>query len=219
MMLNIRVIFTKKGRAKYIGHLDVSRLMQRALKRAGLPVWYTEGFNPHMYVTFALPLPLGYESESEIMDLRLTEPIPFGEVKDRLNAVLPEGIYVLSVAEPVHKAAQIVCADYEIRLFPENGSPEELLKQWNRFTTQESIPVVKRTKKGPKTVDIKPDIQQLNATASGEELKLTLRLPAGLSKTINPTLVLENFVPFCGEACFFTVNRTRLYCEHAEAFR
>ena len=65
-----RVFYTKTGRAKYISHLDVTRCFQRALQRAGLSVWYTEGFNPHSYLTFTLPLSLGYESLCESMDKR-----------------------------------------------------------------------------------------------------------------------------------------------------
>ena len=71
-MPNLRVFYEKTGRAKYISHLDINRCMQRALRRAEIPVWYTEGFNPHPYTTFALPLSLGYESLCETMDLRIT---------------------------------------------------------------------------------------------------------------------------------------------------
>ena len=76
MFIDYRVFYTKTGRLKYISHLDVNRLMQRALKRSGLPVWYSEGFNPHIYITFALPLALGLESRYEIMDFRLTANLP-----------------------------------------------------------------------------------------------------------------------------------------------
>ena len=75
-MHNIRVFYNKTQRAKYISHLDINRCMQRALKRSGLPVWYTEGFHTHIYVTFALPTPLGFESMYEAMDFRLIEELP-----------------------------------------------------------------------------------------------------------------------------------------------
>ena len=100
---NIRMFYQKKGRAKYISHLDINRLMQRVLKRAGLPVWYTEGFNPHIYLTFALPLSLGYESDFETMDFRLTEEMNLQQVQQILNQNMPEGILVTRVAEPVLK--------------------------------------------------------------------------------------------------------------------
>ena len=88
-METVRVFFAKEGRLKYISHLDVTRCLARVFKRSGLPIWYTQGFNPHAYLTFALPLPLGVESRCESFDFRLTEEVSYEEVKDRLNAVLP----------------------------------------------------------------------------------------------------------------------------------
>lgn len=98
-----RVFYKKQGRAKYISHLDLVRCISRALKRSKLPVWHTLGFHPHVYLTFALPLALGYESECESMDFRLTETLPMEAVVDRLNAVLPEGICCYAAAPAVMK--------------------------------------------------------------------------------------------------------------------
>ena len=89
MFIDYRVFYSKTGRLKYISHLDVNRLMQRALKRSGLPVWYTEGFNPHIYITFALPLALGLESFYEVMDFRLTAELSEKEIIRRLHTALP----------------------------------------------------------------------------------------------------------------------------------
>ena len=75
--IDARIFYRKTGRAKYISHLDLARCMQRAVKRTGLPVWYTVGFNPRLYLGFALPLPLGQESVCETVDLCLMEDIPF----------------------------------------------------------------------------------------------------------------------------------------------
>lgn len=88
-MKTVRVFFAKEGRLKYISHLDVTRCLARVFKRSRLPIWYTQGFNPHAYLTFALPLPLGVESCCESFDFRLTEEVSCEEVTDRLNAVLP----------------------------------------------------------------------------------------------------------------------------------
>ena len=89
-MKTVRVFFAKEGRLKYISHLDVTRCLARVFKRSRLPIWYTQGFNPHAYLTFALPLPLGVESCCESFDFRLTEEVSCEEVTDRLNAVLPD---------------------------------------------------------------------------------------------------------------------------------
>ena len=91
----------------YISHLDINRMMTRAVRRAHLPMWYTEGFNPHLYMTFALPLSLGTESNCESVDMRLIDEISLEEVKNRLNAVLPTGIEVTEVSEPLMKASLI----------------------------------------------------------------------------------------------------------------
>ena len=88
-METVRVFFAKEGRLKYISHLDVTRCLARVFHRCGLPIWYTQGFNPHAYLTFALPLPLGVESRCESFAFRLTEEVNYEEVRDRLNAVLP----------------------------------------------------------------------------------------------------------------------------------
>ncbi|MCQ4950886.1 TIGR03936 family radical SAM-associated protein, partial [Bittarella massiliensis (ex Durand et al. 2017)] len=98
----------------YISHLDLVRCMARALKRSGLPVWYTQGFNPHIYLTFTLPLSLGQESECEIMQFRLVEELPLNEVKDRLNAALPAGLQVLATALPQQDQQAIAAADYRV---------------------------------------------------------------------------------------------------------
>ena len=110
-----RAFYRKEGRAKYISHLDLYRTVQRAFQRAKLPVWYTLGFNPHVYLTYALPLALGYEGVRESFDFRLTEDIPAEEVTRRLNEVMPEGIVILELLPPARKADDIERADYTLR--------------------------------------------------------------------------------------------------------
>ncbi len=79
-MKNVRVWFEKKGAVRYISHLDLTRNMSRGIKLSGLPVWYTEGFNPRIYMTYAMPLSLGVCGERECMDIRLTEEFPLEEI-------------------------------------------------------------------------------------------------------------------------------------------
>ena len=111
-MESMRVFYAKTGTAKYISHLDINRCFQRAMKRAAIPLWFTEGFNPHAYLTFPLPLALGYESLCECVDFRLVEPIEPGEIVRRLNAVLPMGLKAVRAAPPAYKAADIALAAY-----------------------------------------------------------------------------------------------------------
>ena len=103
-MLTVRLVFEKTGRARFTSHLDLMRGMTRAMRRAGVPLWYTEGFNRHPYLTFAAPLSLGYEGLGETMDLRLAQPTDLPAMVDALNAVLPEGLHIVSAAEAVYTA-------------------------------------------------------------------------------------------------------------------
>ena len=98
-----RLVFAKKGIARYIPHLDLMRAMQRVFKRARIPLWYTQGFNPHAYLMFPLPLSLGIESEVELLDVALIEELDTEELKDRLNSTMPEGLSIISAGKPVMK--------------------------------------------------------------------------------------------------------------------
>ena len=171
---NVRVFFNKIGVAKYISHLDLYRAFSRAVKRSGLPVWITEGFNPHIYMTFALPLALGIEGREESVDLRLTTPMNFAQIADKLNAVMPAGIRVIKVAEPVRKANDIQKARYEIST--------EQVERLNDYLSQPVINIVKKTKKNVQEIDVKPLLQWESGV---------LTLPAGSELNINPWNVLD----------------------------
>lgn len=119
----------KTGRLKYISHLDINRAMSRALKRAGIPLWYTEGFNPHPYMSFSLPLSLGVESLCESVDLRITGEITNKEIKDRLNSVLPEDLKIVDVYDDFRDNSEIVYSDYVYKFeFADNDLALEKIK-------------------------------------------------------------------------------------------
>ena len=99
-MKNARVFFEKTGPARYISHLDLNRVMLRAIAKSGLNIWHTEGFHQHAYITFAQPLSLGFSSCCESMDFRLlNDDEDMAAVPARLNACLPDGLRVLRCAE------------------------------------------------------------------------------------------------------------------------
>ena len=112
-MTTVRVWFTKTGEAAYISLLDLQRVMQRALKRSGLPVWYTQGFNPHIYMTFAAPLALGQESLVESLDCRM-EPLPgdWEQARAALQACLPEGVRAVKLEPAGMDPSKIASAVY-----------------------------------------------------------------------------------------------------------
>ncbi len=116
-LISMRVFFEKTHRrGVYISHLDLSRAMSRALARSGLPVWYTQGFHPHIYTTFALPLSLGVAGQCESMDFRLTQDVSPGEVAERLAGVQPQGLDVLFAAQPVMEPREIFWAQYKMEM-------------------------------------------------------------------------------------------------------
>ncbi|MBR2284296.1 MAG: TIGR03936 family radical SAM-associated protein [Ruminococcus sp.] len=215
--MRLRAVFEKSGRAKYISHLDLNRFMLRTFRRSGLPVWYTEGFNPHPYYSFALALSLGYESSCEIMDFNLTEEMPLDEVRDRLNAVMPEGMRVLSVSEQRLKITAITSAEYSFSLVTEQ--PEELYAALQELMAQPEILVEKKTKKGIKTVDIRPDIDIVSCEKSGDSVDIAVRLPAGTQTNYNPSLLIGSLRDFC-DIPFEEENikRTKILCENNEIF-
>ncbi|MEG1995999.1 MAG: TIGR03936 family radical SAM-associated protein [Oscillospiraceae bacterium] len=192
-VINLRVFYEKLSRAKYISHLDITRCMQRAIKRAGIPVWYTEGFNPHIYITFALPLSLGYESYCEIMDMRLTQQMDFNVIKDKLNECLPCDIRVRDVALQIEKPEAIVNANYRVSLFSDKIAPQTVLDSFNEFFSNDKIEVMKKSKKGSKLVDIKPDCKVISLNLIENGIEINLDCTAGISKNVNPSLLIAEF--------------------------
>lgn len=221
---NVRVFYEKLDRAKYISHLDITRCMQRALTRTRLPIWYTEGFNPHIYITFALPLSLGYESKSEIMDMRLTEQMELDDVKAILNKALPSGINVTKVALPKNKPEIIKTANYTITLKSNSVPPvssQTLSDCLQNMLSEDKIEVSKHTKKGNKIVDIKPDIK-INSIENFDEnnsIKLDITTCAGIDKNINPTLFTDELIgKYMLENVITAVMRNGIYDENQISF-
>lgn len=193
-MIPVRATFAKRRRAKYISHLDLMRCMQRAFRRAEVPIWFTEGFNPHAYLMFPLALSLGYESDCECMDFRLDGPMSMQTAMERLNAVLPPDLQIVKVAEPVRKHTDIAFADYSICLdCAEGTSPDALRAAWDSFMEQKEILMEKRTKRGTATVDLKQQAQIMMTQTLEDGLWLKLRMPAGTSVNVNPSLLVDAF--------------------------
>ena len=118
--MKARIKFSKTGSLKFIGHLDVMRYFQKLIRRANIPIAYSEGFSPHQIMSFAMPLGIGDESIAEYVDIELTESVPSTEIIKRLNEVSVDEIQVLSIKE-IHEGkaynamSSITAAAYEIR--------------------------------------------------------------------------------------------------------
>ncbi len=192
-MRSIRIFFEKKNMAKYISHLDLMRCFSRAVKRARLNIWYTEGFNPHAFMTFSLPLSLGTESFCESVDIRMLDETPLDEIKDKLNETLPPDIRITKVAEPVHKADEIAFAEFEIRLNTDN--PEKVKASVEEKISADEIIVEKKAKQGRKKVlkpvDIKGNIHSYELETGEKYVLLKIIISAGTKTNINPSLLID----------------------------
>lgn len=220
MNINVRIFYTKTGRAKYISHLDVNRCMQRNIKRSGLPVWYTEGFNPHLYITFPLPISLGHQSLCESMDIKVDESVSFEEIKIRLSSVMPEGFDITSVATPIMKPDKIAYAEYELLLASETIFPASIADSFWNFITQDEIVVPKKTKKGMVDIDIKPFILIHSTTPCDDHLKISARFKASIMQSINPALLLNAFFASVDNTIYAKeITRLSLTDEDGNKFR
>ena len=163
--------------------------MLRTFRRSGLPIWYTEGFHSHPYYSFALALSLGFESSCEILDFNLNEDIPFDEIKDRLNAVMPEGMRIVKVADQKQKITAIAKAEYSFSLTAEDA--DGLHSAVQALLEQPQILIEKKTKKGLKEVDIKPEMEVVSCEKTDNSVDMVMRLPAGTQTNYNPSLFIE----------------------------
>lgn len=190
----LRLRFEKTGRAVYISHLDLMHTMQRAFNRAGLPLKYSEGFNPHPQIAIALPLSVGTGSLCEIMDFKLKEETDLASLPGRLTAVMPEGIRVLEAYEPQRKVAELKWLRVEGFFEYDERDPGEMEKALRRFFEQESIVITKKTKRGMGETDIRPGIRALGFEARKEDGQDGVWVEAVVSAqepTINPELLAE----------------------------
>lgn len=210
MLKTVRIEFSKQGRAKYISHLDLTRMMTRAVRRAQLPVWYTEGFNRHPYLTFAAPLSLGYEGLCETMDLRLVEDMEYSDLVQRLNAAMPEGFAILDAYEAVAKPRDLVGATYQLTTNCSSEAVRELL-------TLDQILVEKRTKKKEiKTIDISAHFKNAVVT---EGTRIDVTLPCGAAETINPSLFFDALDSYTQNKWDRSVVRVALLQKDGSRFR
>ena len=186
----IRVKFRKVGNLQYISHLDLQRTFARVLVRAGLPLWYTKGFNPHIKMVFGMPLPVGCESECEFLDIRIEREMSCEEIKERLNAELTSELAVLEVYEAERKFTDMAYATYEYTLVTP-AADEALAAEIEKTVTEQPLTFTKRTKAGEKTVDVREFIHSFRAEAAKGEIRLFVTLCATEGKTVTPEALVS----------------------------
>ncbi|MBE6648558.1 MAG: DUF2344 domain-containing protein [Ruminococcaceae bacterium] len=180
-MIPVRVFFKKKGKLKYISHLDLMRAVTRALLRSELPIVYTEGFNPHPKLVFALPLSIYQESEYEIFDIAVEDGVSYETVFEKLKTVFPVGFEIFKVAPPVEKLKNLGFAKYHIEL--KSSLKAEDIE--NKLAG--ALPVMKKSKSKTEMVDIKPLIKEYKVNEDGSFDVLVVSMPQTI---LNPSYVV-----------------------------
>lgn len=193
--MDVRMSFQKTGMAKFISHLDTVRCITRAMKRACVPIWFTEGFNPHAFLTFAMPLSLGFESLCETVDFRLMEEIDLNELASKINDALPVDITVKEIYVYETSPNDIRWAEYKIVF---NNPDKLLLENAEKVLSADEILVLKKGKQGrrkvEKEVNIKEHIKSFELIEENGKLILNTVLSSGTSININPMLLIGALV-------------------------
>ena len=199
---------------KFVSHLDMNRFMIRMVRMSGIPVWYSEGFNPHPYITFALPLSLGFDSEYEVMDIRLDDDLYDNTlVYTKLKSLMPEGIEFFGVGDPMMKAGDVAFASFKLEFDNLKCFEAQLIE----FLNSDTIIAEKKTKKGKmKEIDLKEFIKSFDVCDNTVELILA----AGGSNNLNPKLLIDTFADkYNLQLPPYSVSRTMLYNEALQEFK
>ncbi|ONI46374.1 hypothetical protein AN640_03535 [Candidatus Epulonipiscium fishelsonii] len=206
--MRIRGKFKKEGYVKFVGHLDTVRLFQRAIKTSGLPIAYSEGFNPHSKVYFAMPLSVGVSSEGEYIEIKTTKDVDLNIATINLNKVLPEGIKIDNFKNVPDQSptlmSQVDAADYTITI----NTNEDIYYKLKSILSQDKIITTKQNKKKKiLEIDIKPLIINYDISYVDKPI-LKVRLYAGSKQNLSPDLLVKCLI---GESYDYDVHRTELY--------
>ena len=219
-MIRMRVKYSKQGLMKFIGHLDMMRYFQKACRRAGIDVAYTEGMSPHMSMSFAFPLGVGMTSDSEYVDVDINTAVGEEEIIDRLNRSAPEGVRFLKAVQigstKADKGMNLVArADYTLSFRGENAWDEKWKSDFLSFLESDTITVMKKGKRTEKEINIRPLIYEAGFTQQG----LMLGLCAGNENNIRPELVMQAFAEATGRTYapfMFRINRDEVYADRGD---
>lgn len=213
--MKVRIKFRKFGAMKFIGHLDVLRYFQKAMRRAEIPIAFTGGYSPHMIMSFANPLGVGVTSDGEYFDIELKEPITSAKAISQLNAVMVEGVEILEFVElgEEQKAGMsiVAAADYLSKV-AKGTLPADWKQRAETFLQQETITIWKKTKKSEKEVDIKPMIYRFEI----QEDQVYMQVATGSVENLKPGLVMDAFLNYLGvdtETVSYVHHRLEVYAD------
>ena len=215
---SIRVRFSKKEPMLYISHLDLAKCVMRAVVKSGLPLWYTEGFNPIPHLVFSPPLSVGCGGDAEVLDFKIVREVADAEIKEKLTAAMPDGIDVIDVYTQDMKLKTIAWAENLIEFkgdLPQSMATEAVASMFD-------VPVVmmKRSKSGVRECDISPLVRSASAELSDGVLKVTVVTSASGENYLNPEYaakaVAEKF-GIDGEKTYHIITRRRLLLADGES--
>lgn len=222
-MFKARMKFAKEGRAKYISHLDLMHTMQRAMARCQMPLWFTEGFNQHAYVSVALPLSTGYSGECEFLDFQITaDTVPENAV-EALNSVFPEGLRAIEVyplADGGMKVGAIAWSQYRITWGFETGVPSGFVPAVRELFGRAKIEILKRSKRGEKLVNMKELMRNLTIQEGTDEVYAVVTTAAG-NENLSPeylTRAIRQYLPQF-DIPFCAYHRMQVFTADGVAFR
>ncbi len=220
----LRVRFRKTGALQYISHLDLVRTFEKVLVRAGLPLWYSEGFNPHPRFSFATPMSIGLQSLYELMDVKIDRRVNCDAALAALNQNLTEECVVEEVYYPETKFTEVAFASYEIAL-QTAGADEALAAHCGELLKASPLTVLKRTKSGEKETDISPMIIKSESAFSEGKILLSVTLTVDNEKFLNPEYIVTYLKNAAGVLSGspldeeYSILRTGVYGKDGALFR
>ncbi len=213
-MEELRIKYSKTGSLKYISHLDETRCFARAFARADIPLWHTEGYNPHTYMNFLLPLALGVESQCEFMDVKFSTEINCSDLKERMNKTLPSGLQILDVYADGKSREKIASAQYifSVKFINLNAASKKL----QIILNSDAIMAQKSKKSGKKKiicdVNLKERIYKSSVKFEGNMVVIDTLLKAGVHENLNPILLFDTLIKSVGENYdFYSIKKTNLF--------
>ncbi len=224
-MRSVRIYFSKTGDAKYISHLDLVRCFNRAAARAGIPIFFTEGFNPRPYMNFAMPLSLGISGLREIVDMKIDGEVTNDEIYDALSSVMPPDIKILEVCEPVQKASAVAFSKYKIEICQESMPSEAFNSAVSEMISRPELLVSKTGKQGKRKV-----VKYINLTEHIKDFKIwsldeknsviTLVLPSNTQFGISPVLFTDKvFEELSVDPVFCLITRKAILDENFDELK
>lgn len=211
--------FSKEGYICYISHLDMLRLFKRAMKKAEIPLVYSQGFNPHPKLGFAQPLSLGYSSIAEYLEFETTEEYPAEKILKKMKAQMPVGINLFFCKQlpqdSKNLAAMTEAAEYLVGIPMHRAATQTADEMCEAFLAQKSIMVPKRQKKTKKFADteIRDKIQFLQFILENDNLIMTTILDSGSSSNLSPELLIlaiQRFFELDTDRTEINVMRTKI---------